>query len=61
MKLNPNYKHEMKKRRSVQSVNRDLPPWRKLKVPPQPNKYLPHYGAKEAAKYAGVTDLGALK
>lgn len=26
-------------------------------VPKQPNKYVPHYGAKEAARYAGRTSL----
>lgn len=50
--LNPAYFSGMKARRDAQNYN-GAAGWmmRLLKVPPQPNRYIPHYGAKEAAKY----------
>jgi hypothetical protein len=51
--LNPDYFGGMKARKSVQKANRDaVLLQQKMRVPPQPNKYVPHYGSKEAAKYA---------
>lgn len=56
---NPDYESQMKARRLAQSINRErtaiMP---KIAVPKQPNRYLPHYGAKEAARHAGKTSLG---
>lgn len=50
--FNPAYLKGMERRQTVQHMNRDLPKWSKLRTPKQPNKYVPHYGAKQAAKYA---------
>jgi hypothetical protein len=53
--LNPTYFGDMKERKAIQNMNRDNEKGfgiRQIRVPKQPNKYVPHYGAKEAAKHA---------
>ena len=52
--LNPSYRAGMEARREAQRHNRAVTfiLFSKAPVPKQPNKYLPHYGAKELAKYA---------
>lgn len=50
--LNPTYFGDMAVRLGIMAENRSrrqagLPP---LRVPPQPNKYVPHIGAKQRAK-----------
>lgn len=52
--LNPDYFRLMSSRRGIMQENRarasmGLP---LMKVPPQPNKYVPHIGAKQRAKGA---------
>lgn len=50
---NPDYESQMRARKTAQKINREsfgISP--RVVVPKQPNKYVPHYGAKEAAKYA---------
>jgi hypothetical protein len=56
---NPAYEAQMQARREAQRRNRDSLPAMKVAVPKQPNKYLPHYGAKEAAKYATRAQVAA--
>lgn len=51
---NPDYDRLMSARRGIMAENRvrasmGLSP---MKVPPQPNKYIPHIGAKQRAKGA---------
>lgn len=51
---NPEYDHLMSIRRGIMQKNRvrasvNLP---LIRVPPQPNKYIPHIGAKQRAKGA---------
>ena len=50
--LNPAYFATMAKRHEAQAHNRAavLGFMHKVPVPKQPNRYLPHYGAKQAAK-----------
>lgn len=51
--FNPEYFDKMRARRDAQSTNRDAPfGFGAVRVPKQPSLYVPHYGAKEAAKYA---------
>lgn len=54
--LNPTYFGDMRDRKGIQKLNaRDNEKGfsiRQIRVPKQPNKYVPHYGAKEAAKHA---------
>ena len=52
--LNPAYHAEMDARREAHRHNRAVTfiLFAKVPVPKQPNKYVPHYGAKELAKYA---------
>ena len=53
--LNPKYFSGMKLRRKAQSHNRTVSVMCigvRIAVPKQPNRYVPHYGAKEAAKYS---------
>lgn len=47
---NPEYDRLMAKRRSAQAYNRVSPI--PMSVPKQPNKYVPHIGAKQRAKGA---------
>lgn len=53
--LNPDYFRLKAKRESVQAYNR-TPAGRvaPLRVPPQPDKYVPHIGAKQRAKGTGL-------
>lgn len=59
MKMNPDFDAIMKKRRYAQWQNREADKgiMRRIPVPKQPNRYLPHTGAKEAVRYAGKTTL----
>lgn len=52
--LNPAFFPMLKRRVSAQDANRGMRdfPGHLVAVPKQVNRYLPHYGAKEAAKYA---------
>lgn len=62
---NPEYAAGMRKRRGAQDHNREARMFNEnaraaglkqfmpiVSVPKCPNKYVPHYGAKESAKYA---------
>ena len=56
--LNPDYFRLMSVRRGIMAENRartqmGLP---LMKVPPQPNKYVPHVGAKQRSKTAAWPD-----
>jgi len=48
--LNPDYFRDMEARRSALAYNRIAPYGLGMRVPPQPNKYVPHIGAKQRAK-----------
>lgn len=51
--LNPEYFEQMEARRSALAYNRfNAYAGVSMKVPPQPNKYVPHIGAKQRAKGA---------
>lgn len=50
--LNPNYFGDMERRKGVMAYNRHPGTLVPLPVPPQPNKYIPHIGAKQRAKAA---------
>lgn len=58
--LNPDYFADMQTRREVMAYNSEqrrrmrlkLPFMPQIPVPPQPNKYVPHIGAKQRAKGA---------
>ena len=57
--LNPAFAGQMSDRLSAQSFNRErteiMPA---MRVPKQPNRYLPHIGAKEMARHEGHISLG---
>lgn len=55
--LNPDFAPIMERRRAAQSFNRDATGM-KVPVPKQPNRYLPHTGAKERARHTGKATLG---
>lgn len=72
--LNPLYDKKMNARQGAQAHNRAAKAFNLMarttgsnqfmglvSVPKQPNRYVPHYGAKEAAKYATLAShrLGA--
>ena len=59
--LNPAYRAGMEARREAQRHNRTMTfiLFAKVPVPKQPNKYVPHYGVKELAKYARCLFLDA--
>lgn len=61
--MNPDFDRIMKHRRAAQKHNSSAKVWglQLMFVPKQPNKYLPHYGAKEAAKYALRADPASSK
>lgn len=48
--LNPSYFSDMERRQGVLAYNRHPGTIVPLAVPPQPNKYIPHTGAKQRAK-----------
>lgn len=48
---NPDYEAGMRARREAQAYNRKAGVVRKVRVPKQPNKYIPHQGKKESARY----------
>ena len=50
--LNPQYFTQMKKRKDAQRHNSLVSIEFRSAVPKQPSRYVPHYGKKEAAKYA---------
>lgn len=69
--LNPLYDQQMNARQDAQAHNRAAKAFNLMArttgsdqfmgsvvVPKQPNRYVPHYGAKGAAKYAGRGSLG---
>lgn len=64
-KLNPAFESIMEDRREAQRFNRAAKereaatrtPMRRVAVPKQPNRYLPHSGAKEAARHVGKVAL----
>lgn len=49
---NPSYFSELATRQGVMAYNRNRLTIVPLDVPPQPNKYVPHIGAKQRAKGA---------
>ena len=59
--LNPKYMEGVRARLDAQVHNRKARILGSMigaiPVPKQPNKYVPHYGAKEAARYAGRISL----
>ena len=50
--LNPEYFGIMERRKSEQAYNRSELALFKIPVPKQPNKYVPHIGAKQRSKSA---------
>jgi len=50
--LNPAYFAQMERRQGIIAYNRHPGTIARLRVPPQPNKYIPHIGAKQRAKGA---------
>ncbi len=54
--LNPDYFAQMEHRRYAMRANRESAGLNPIPVPPQPNKYTPHIGAKERARHAGKPD-----
>lgn len=58
--LNPAFAGQMSDRLSAQAFNRrdstGIMP--KIRVPKQPNRYVPHIGAKEMARHEGSVSLG---
>jgi NAD-dependent DNA ligase len=58
--MNPDFDRIMARRRAAQKHNSSAKAvgLQLVRVPKQPNKYLPHIGAKEAVRHAGKTTLG---
>lgn len=58
--LNPEFFAGMRRRKYAQNWNRAAPVgfMQPIAVPKQPNRYMPHTGAKEAARHAGKGSLG---
>lgn len=57
--LNPAFAGQMSDRLSAQSFNRSrVGQVAPIRVPKQPNRYLPHIGAKEMARHEGSISLG---
>jgi hypothetical protein len=50
--LNPKYFSQMETRGYAIWANRESAGLNRIPVPPQPNKYVPHIGAKQRAKGA---------
>lgn len=63
--LNPDYFPRLMQRKEAQAANRELSrlerihgkPLRRVSVPKQVNRYLPHQGAKESVRHLGKDHL----